>query len=110
MLRLPSPPSGAMYEIIIVALTDPAGGPGTMDYLLVPLDAALTPQIDAATVGGPNVNIVWSAVPGRTYHIQSKSTLSSPWLDSGLSDIMVVDGEMNAMVPITGPRDSTGCT
>jgi hypothetical protein len=104
VLQLPSPPSGAMYELIIVVLTDPAGGPGTTDYLLMPLDAALMPQIGGATVGGPNVNIIWSAIPGRTYRIQSKSALNLPWDDSGLGDIMAVDGEMNAMVPIMGTQ------
>jgi hypothetical protein len=47
---------------------------------------------------------MWSAVPGRTYRIQSKSALNSPWDDSGLGDIMAVDGEMNAMVPIMGTQ------
>jgi hypothetical protein len=48
---------------------------------------------------------MWSAVPGRTYHIQYKSDLTSPlWLDSGLGDIPAWNSEMNAMVPITGSQ------
>jgi hypothetical protein len=105
VLPVPPAPSGAMYELIIVNLTDPAVGPGTTDYLLVPLDAALQPQIDSAALAGPNVNLTWSAVPGRTYHIQFKSDLSSPtWMDSGLGDIQAWNSEMNMMVPITGAQ------
>jgi hypothetical protein len=103
-LQLPFPPSSAMYELIIVVLTDPQGGSSTTDYLLMPLDAALMPQIGGATVGGPNVTIFWSAIPGRTYRIQGKTDLKMPWGDSGLGDIMAVDGMMNAMVPMMGTQ------
>ena len=105
LLPLPPPPLGAMYEIIIVAFTDPAGGLGTTDYLLVPLDMALQPQIDSVGLMGNGASLMWSAVPGRTYHIQYKSDLTSPlWLDSGLGDIQAWNSEMNAMVPITGSQ------
>jgi hypothetical protein len=96
-----TPPPGAMYEIIIVALTGAAGGPGTTDYLLIPLDTAAMPQIDGVSVAGPNVNIIWSAVPGRTYRIQTKSDVTSLiWTDSGIGDILAVTSEMNALVPV----------
>ena len=72
-------PNGAMYELIIVAFADPAGGPGTTDYLLVPLDTALQPQIDSASaivdpVLGGNLNLMWSALPGRIYRSNTRAT------------------------------------
>ncbi len=108
LLPLPPPPPGAMYELIIVAFTDPAGGPGTIDYLLVPLDAALQPQVDSVSaivdpVLGGSLKLTWSAVPGRIYNIQYASDLSSPaWMDSGMGDIPAWNSEMSVMLPVAG--------
>jgi hypothetical protein len=115
LLPLPRPPNGAMYELIIlsfqgVSADDPAGDPGTTDYLLVPLDAALQPQIDSASalvnpVLGGNLSLSWSAVPGRIYNIQYKSDLSSPtWMDSGAGDILAWSSEMNFTLPVAGTQ------
>ncbi len=108
LIPCPPPPPGSMYEIIIVALSDPNGSPGTTDYLLVPLDAGLQPEIDSISTmnpgatGGGAVNLMFTGVTGRTYRILKARDMASPlWMDSGLGEFQAWDSELNVMLPIT---------
>jgi hypothetical protein len=100
-LPVPPAPPGATYALYIISLTATPGTPGTTDYLLVPLDSALHPQIGSASLSGNLLNLTWPAVPGRTYRLQSAADLSRPeWINWG--DFPADTGEINALVPLGG--------
>lgn len=104
MLLPPSPP-GAMYALILVALKDGQGNPGAMDFVLVPLDAALAPTVQSIGVSGGNVTIDWTSVYGRMYQLQSKENLggASSWGNVG-SPVMAVGEDTSMTVPVGGAQ------
>jgi hypothetical protein len=105
LFGLPPQPPSAMYALFIVNLTTLPGVPGTTDYVLVPLDAALQPELNSVGLTGNQVNLTWSAVPGRTYHVQYRENLTtSGWMDTNLGDIMPPNAQGQAMLPVMGQQ------
>lgn len=61
-------------------------------------------RITAITrIGSGNLRLLWSASPGRAYRVETASSPSGPWRDSGL--LVTVDGsQASAEVSNTGDR------
>lgn len=102
-LLVPAVQAGAKYALFLINLLDSAQRPAAMDFVLVPLDAALTPTVQTFGVSGGNVTIGWSSVYGRNYQLQSRSTLggASSWNNLG-DPIMALGGDASMTVPIGG--------
>ena len=52
-----------------------------------------------AGVGGDGVTILWSAIPGRTYRVQTKDSVHAVWTD--------LAGEVVAAGDTASQRDTT---
>jgi len=78
-MRIPIPigPSNAMYAMITMNLMDSFGAQATADFVLVPLDSALRPNVHGADLDGGNLNLRWFSIPDRTYRVQFASDLRS---------------------------------
>ena len=90
-----------------LGIADATGNPATTDYLLLPLDSALAPQVDAAPMMmGSGLNLMWFSTPGRAYRVQMRSDLSpaGAWSDSSMGDIYAEDGITSVMVPLSGAQ------
>jgi hypothetical protein len=104
-IALPPSPSGSMFALILVALKDGQGNPGAMDFVLVPLDAALAPTIQSIGVSGGNVMIDWTSIYGRMYQLQSSISITNPfpWINVG-SPVMAVGEDTSMTVPVGGAQ------
>ena len=102
---LPAGPPRAQYAMFIIPLENSSGQQGATDFVLVPLDAALVPAIQSIGAGGGNFTVGWSSVYGRSYQLQSRSTLdsTSSWQDVG-SPVMALGGDMSITAPMVGSQ------
>jgi hypothetical protein len=96
-------PTKAQYALFVINLENSSQQIGATDFLLVPLDAALVPAVQSLGVSGGNFTIGWSSVYGRSYQVQSKSSLDStvPWGNVG-SPVMAMGGDMSMTAPMGG--------
>ncbi|SPE54663.1 exported hypothetical protein [Verrucomicrobia bacterium] len=99
------PPTNITYAMFQVGLSSPAAGPTTTDFVLLPLDSALQPTIESAGLLGSSLNLVWTSIPGRVYHVEYTTDLTAPnWIDTGLGDIPADNADTSALVPLPGAQ------
>jgi hypothetical protein len=88
------------YAVIIAVLKDANGRLGATDFVLLPLDAALTPSLTGVGVVGGQVMIHIGSLVGRTYQLQSANALggSNSWVNVGLP-VSALGGDTMFTVP-----------
>ena len=73
----PTLPPGAQYAVFIVPLRNADGLLGATDFILLPLDTALAPELTSVGVdgggggGGGNITLHIGSLVGRSYQLQS---------------------------------------
>ena len=103
-IPLPTAPPGARYAMFMLNLADSQGRQATMDFVQLPLDAALQPVVDSVGIMGNGIGIGWPSIPGRTYRVQATSDLRSSFFDV-FTEIMGTGDELNVMVPPGGSQN-----
>ncbi|MBI3851483.1 MAG: hypothetical protein HY298_14590 [Verrucomicrobia bacterium] len=114
MVPIPPAPMGARYSFFDVFVdlapgARPSGiGPAgvasaTEDFLLMALDAEVQPIIEDIQLSGTDATVTWTSVPGRTYRLQSNSSVNGAvWTDLG--DVAATDPDTSMTVPIGGDQ------
>ena len=99
---LPAAPPGAQYAMFLLNLADAQGNAATMDFLQVPLDAALQPVINNTLgVMANGFSLRWPSIVGRRYHVQAATDLRSGFFDV-FTDLAGTGDDLNVMIPLTG--------
>jgi hypothetical protein len=101
---LPQAPPGAQYAMFLLNLADAQGNAATMDFLQLPLDAALQPVINNPPgVMANGFGLRWPSIVGRRYRVQAATDLRSSFFDV-FFDLAGTGDEMNVLIPITGSQ------
>jgi hypothetical protein len=98
---LPQAPPSANFVVIVLNLADAQGQPATMDFLMVPLDRALRPNIEPMGIVGSFFDITFDVLPGRLYRVRQSPTLDS-FFDVFTDLSLEEGGEMRLQLPVGG--------
>jgi len=102
-IPLPTAPAGAQYALFILNLMDAQRNDATMDFVQLPLDAALRPNLAPMGFMGSSLRLGLPAVQGRMYRLQSKSDLNArSWAE--VEDLMADGDSAMFMVPVSGAQ------
>jgi len=106
-LRIPLPPapSSANFVVITLNLADVQGQAATMDFLMLPLDRALRPNIEPGRVVGNFFDITFDVLPGRLYRVRESPTLSANSFFDVFTDLSLEEGgQMHLQLPVSGAQ------
>lgn len=97
---IPTPPTNATHAVLVVNLSTAQGQPATTDFLQMPLDRALRPEVEPPVFVDSFFDVFIELAPGRMYRMQAAPRITDSFFDVFTEISLEEGGGMHLRPPV----------